>query len=80
MYSVKLPKCLFSFVRRVRILSYLFYKKTSDTLVFYERWVKVAIFMGQISKFRCAIILGQMEYCGKNTFRLRIECCSESRI
>ena len=32
-------------MRRVWILSYLFYKKIPDTLVFYERLIKVAIFM-----------------------------------
>jgi len=62
MYGVKLSKYPLSFVRRVRILSCLFYKKIPDTLVFYGRWVKVAIFMGQISNSRCAIILGQKEY------------------
>ena len=47
------PKYPLSFAKRVRILSCLFYKKIPDILVFYERLVKVAIFIWQISNSMC---------------------------
>jgi len=57
MYSVKLQKYPHFFIRTIQALSCLFYKKTPETLVFYSSWVKIALFLEQIS-----IILERASY------------------